>query len=71
MSKFDKVVNIFRSTIIAITMIVTNTVGTAYIADDVVYEEWFGSLLVIAWGLFSSYKITRWLIRDVNEVLKK
>ena len=71
MNKFDKVVSILRSTIIAIAMIITNTAGTAYIADDVVYEEWFGAMLVMGWGLFSSYKITRWLVRDISETLKK
>lgn len=71
MKTFDKVMYILRNTIISIVLIIMNSVGTLYFVDEVVYEEWFGAVLVGGWILYASYRITRWLIRDINEVIKK
>ena len=71
MKTFDKVMSIMRDTIISIILIIMNSVGTLYFVDEVIYEEWFGAILVGGWILFSAYRITRWLIRDINEVIKK
>jgi len=71
MKTFDKVMYILRNTIISIVLIIMNSIGTLYFVDEVIYEEWFGAVLTGGWILYASYRITRWLVRDINEVVKK
>lgn len=71
MSKFDKVMATMRSIIIAITMIVTCAAGMAYIADDVMYDSDVAAAIAIAWMFFSGYKIIRWTILEIKEMIKK
>lgn len=71
MKTFDKVMYILRNTIISIVLIIMNSVGTLYFVDEVIYEEWFGAVLTGGWILYASYRITRWLVKDINEVVKK
>lgn len=71
MSKLDKVMTTMRSIIIAITMIVASGVGMAYIADDVMYDSTLIAAVSFAWLFFSGYKIIRWTVTDIKEVIKK
>lgn len=71
MKTFDKIMSIMRDTIISIILIIMNSVGTLYFVDEVIYEEWFGAVLTGGWILYASYRITRWLVRDIDVIVKK
>ena len=71
MSKLDKIMYTMRSIIIAVVMIVTCGVGMAYMAEDAMYDSELAGAIALAWMAFSGYKVIRWTVTEIREMLKK